>query len=83
MDATGPDTNGNIIAVTPGRSSPQPLFISGTPGGSGMTGFQVDKVEYTVAQTIPAMTEGGMLLMMVLLGVSGLALLLKRGRAHF
>ena len=78
LDTTGPDTNGNIVAVTPGWSSPQPLFISGTPGGSGVTRFQIDKVEYKPAPTIPTMTEGGMSFMVVLLGVSAICLIRRR-----
>jgi hypothetical protein len=46
LDTSGPDTKGRIVTVTPGWSSPPPLFISGTPGGSGVTSFEVDKVEY-------------------------------------
>jgi hypothetical protein len=48
IDTSGPDTHGNILTVTPGWSSPPPLFVSGTPGGTGITSFEVDKVEYTV-----------------------------------
>jgi hypothetical protein len=47
LDTTGPDTKGNILTVTPGWVLPQPLFISGTPGASGVTIFAADKVEYT------------------------------------
>jgi hypothetical protein len=78
LDTTGPDTKGNIVAVTPGWSSPQPLFISGTPGGSGVTNFQIDKVEYEPAPTLPTMTEGGMSVMLVLLGVSAIYLIIRR-----
>jgi hypothetical protein len=48
LDTSGPDTHGNILAVTPGWSSPPPLFVAGTPGGSGVTSFAADKVDYTV-----------------------------------
>ena len=47
LDTTGPDTRGETVTVTPGWSSPPPLFISGTPGASGVTEFAADKVEYT------------------------------------
>jgi hypothetical protein len=50
LDTTGPDTKGKTVTVSPGWSSPPPLFISGTPGGTGITQFAVDKVEYT---TVP------------------------------
>ena len=46
IDTSGVDTNGNTVTVAPLWSSPPPLFISGTPGGSGITNFAVDKVEY-------------------------------------
>jgi hypothetical protein len=58
LDTSGPDTNGNIIAVTPGWHLPPALFVSGTPGGTGVTSFATDKVEYTPASSIPIMTEG-------------------------
>ena len=47
LDTTGPDTKGKTVTVTPGWVLPPPLFISGTPGASGVTSFEVDKVEYT------------------------------------
>ena len=81
LDTSGPDTKGNIVAVTPGWSSPPPLFVSGTPGGSGVTSFAVDKVEYAPASSIPSiptMTEWSILVMMVLLGACGIFLLRKR-----
>jgi hypothetical protein len=78
LDTSGPDTQGNIVAVTPGWSSPPPLFVSGTPGGSGVTSFAVDKVEYTPASSIPTMTEWGILVMMLLPGASGIYLMRKR-----
>jgi hypothetical protein len=78
LDTSGPDTKGNIVAATPGWSSPPPLFVSGTPGGSGVTSFAVDKVEYTPASSIPIMTEWGILVMMVLPGASGIYLIRKR-----
>jgi len=78
LDTTGPDTKDNIVAVTPGWSSPPPLFVSGTPGGSGGTIFAVDKVEYTPASSIPTMTEWGILVVMVLLGASGIYLIRTR-----
>ena len=52
LDTSGPDTHGNIVAVTPGWNSPPPLFVAGTPGGSGVTSFAVDKVEYTVYPSV-------------------------------
>jgi hypothetical protein len=52
LDTSGPDTHGNIVTVTPGWSSPPPLFVAGTPGGSGVTSFAVDKVEYTAYSNI-------------------------------
>jgi hypothetical protein len=78
LDTTGPDTNGNIVAVTPGWSSPPPLFISGTPGGSGVTSFAVDKVEYTGPSKVPMVNEGGMLIMAALLGLSAIYLIRKK-----
>jgi hypothetical protein len=75
LDTSGPDTQGHIVAVTPGWSSPPPLFVGGTPGGSGATAFQADKVEYTLASSIPTMTEAGMLVMTVLLGAGAICLM--------
>jgi len=49
LDTSGPDTNGQIVTVIPGWDLPPPLFISGTPGASGLTSFGMDKVEYTTA----------------------------------
>ncbi len=46
LDTTGEDTQHQIVTVTPGWSSAPPMFISGTPGSTGMTSFAVDKVEY-------------------------------------
>ncbi len=46
LDTTGEDTSHQIVTVTPGWSSPQPMFVSGTPGSTGVTSFAVDKVEY-------------------------------------
>ena len=80
LDTSGPDTQGNTVTVAPGWSSPPPLFVSGTPGGSGVTVFQVDKVEYTPASTVSTMTEGGMLVMAALLGASTLCLIRKKRR---
>jgi hypothetical protein len=79
LDTSGPDTQGHIVAVTPGWSSPPPLFVSGTPGGSGVTSFAVDKVEYTLASSVPTMAEGWILVLMVLLGASGIHLI-RKGR---
>jgi hypothetical protein len=78
LDTSGPDTKGNIVAVTPRWSSPPPLFVSGTPGGSGVTSFAVDKVEYTPASSVPTMAEGGILVMMVLLGATGIYFIFER-----
>jgi hypothetical protein len=47
LDTTVPDTKGKTVTVTPGWVLPPPLFISGTPGASGVTSFAVDNVEYT------------------------------------
>ena len=47
LDTTGPDTKGRTVTVTPGWSSPPPLFISGTPGASGVTEFAADNVQFT------------------------------------
>lgn len=85
LDTTGPDTNGRTVTVTPGWSSPQPLFISGTPGGSGVTSFQVDKVEYTPgpnpsipAVSAPTMTGWGMIILTALIGVGAVYYLRRR-----
>jgi hypothetical protein len=47
LDTTGPDTRGRIVSVAPGWTSPPPLFVTGTPGGSGATEFSVDNVQFT------------------------------------
>ena len=78
LDTSGPDTQGHIVAVTPGWSSPPPLFVSGTPGGSGVTSFAVDKVEYTPAPSVPTMTEGWVLVLMALLGATGIVFIRRR-----
>jgi len=46
LEITGPDTKGRIVKVTPGWSSPPPLFISGTPGASGLTKFSAESVQF-------------------------------------
>ncbi len=74
LDTSGPDTNGQTVTVTPGWILPPPLFISGTPGGSGLTGFAVDKVEYTPVPEPSTM----ILLGSGLIGLAGLRNKFKR-----
>ncbi len=50
LATTGEDTNHQIVTVAPGWSSAPPMFISGTPGSTGVTRFAVDKVAYTVPE---------------------------------
>ncbi len=78
LDTSGPDTHGNIVAVTPGWSSPPPLFVAGTPGGSGITSFAVDKVEYTGPSKLPMMTDAGIGLMTAVLALSAVYWIRKR-----
>lgn len=68
LDVTGPDTKDRILTVTPGWILQPPMFVSGTPGSTGVTSFAVDKVE---VMPVPEPTTA-LLLVSGLIGLAGL-----------